>query len=405
MNKLLKNLLLSIRPNIVFLLLPLSASAQPVLELVKKVDNPVPMQNEPVEFSIEVTNVGDEAALEVQVEDLLPPELVIPPGMAAFTSSGSYDADSGVWSVGDLDPEAGSIMTLPAILAVDEQPACIVNIATASFAGGGEEDETSDRAAVRQTGTEQCVDLDVAFGISVGNLNPPGCDVRDRYHGDVTVTNHGPDAARMVAVTISQNPVFGPNLRFDDADCINTPAARCDLGTIAAGESLTIDVTSDLFQSHEVFEQTISVLAVTTDVEYEPSNNDRSDFGSAGGFSSCAVPDFGVPGAGPGCFIATAAWGSALSPHVGTLRKFRDRYLMTHRGGRIFVDFYYRHSPPIAQYIAVRPGLRAVVRWLLTPLVFAIAYPAAAVAVLGLSGTVLVVRRRRRYDAPVSSPI
>lgn len=392
---------------IVLLLLPLAASAGPVLELSKRVDDPTPMQNESFEFSIEVANVGDETALEVHVDDRLPPELVLAPGMAAFPGSGSYDPDTGDWSVGDLAPGSGSTLTVPAMLAVADPPACIVNIASATFAGDAADGKATARAAIRETGTEHCVDLEPDFSIGVGNVIFPECDHSDRYYGTVTVTNHGPDAARRVVVTISQDPVVGPNLRFDDADCVNAAAPFCSIGTVASGDSVVLDITSDLFQSYESFTQTISVLVATMDVDYEPSNDNPSSDDTAGGFSNCDafnVGDIPLPfAAGPACFIATAAWGSALDPHVDTLREFRDRYLMTNRWGRAFVAFYYRHSQPLADFIALRPWLRTFVRWLLTPLVLAIAVPGAATGLLGVAGltsAVLLVRyRRRRFNA------
>lgn len=74
-------------------------------------------------------------------------------------------------------------------------------------------------------------------------------------------------------------------------------------------------------------------------------------------------------GGGGGCFIATAAYGSSDDASVKILRQFRDRHLLTNRLGREFVKFYYRHSPPIARYIAGRDGLRRLVRWSLKPAV------------------------------------
>jgi hypothetical protein len=69
------------------------------------------------------------------------------------------------------------------------------------------------------------------------------------------------------------------------------------------------------------------------------------------------------------CFIATAAFGSPLHPHVRTLQKFRDRYLMNNAPGRAFVQLYYQYSPPIADWIAQSPLLRTIVRLLLIPVV------------------------------------
>ena len=69
------------------------------------------------------------------------------------------------------------------------------------------------------------------------------------------------------------------------------------------------------------------------------------------------------------CFIATAAFGSSMEPHVKTLRDFRDVFLLTNKPGQYFVQTYYKYSPPLADFIAKNDTRRAVVRWSLLPLV------------------------------------
>lgn len=110
----------------------------------------------------------------------------------------------------------------------------------------------------------------------------------------------------------------------------------------------------------------------------------------------------GVDGNGNGdgeCFIATAAYGSYLDPHVEALRNFRDRYLLTHGAGRAFVSFYYRYSPPIAGFISRHEALRMMTRWMLTPVVYAVQYPAALA--LFLAGVIamlkIVVKRKETF--------
>ena len=92
------------------------------------------------------------------------------------------------------------------------------------------------------------------------------------------------------------------------------------------------------------------------------------------------------------CFIATAAYGSYLDPHVQALRNFRDEHLLTNPVGRAFIAFYYRTSPPIADFIRRHEALRAAARWLLTPLVYAVEYPATAT--LLLAGLIAFLVRR-----------
>jgi hypothetical protein len=69
------------------------------------------------------------------------------------------------------------------------------------------------------------------------------------------------------------------------------------------------------------------------------------------------------------CFIATAAFGTADSGKIDTLRVFRDRYLVATPLGKGFVEAYYSWSPPLAEYLSGKPLLRALVRLLLMPFV------------------------------------
>ncbi|MBW1724952.1 MAG: hypothetical protein JRJ33_06200 [Deltaproteobacteria bacterium] len=77
----------------------------------------------------------------------------------------------------------------------------------------------------------------------------------------------------------------------------------------------------------------------------------------------CAADD------GGGCFIATAAFGSMMEPHVKILRSFRDRILLQNSIGKGFVGLYYTYSPPIADFIAKHDSMKAFIRISLLPVV------------------------------------
>ena len=70
-----------------------------------------------------------------------------------------------------------------------------------------------------------------------------------------------------------------------------------------------------------------------------------------------------------GCFIATAAYGSYLNPHVKILRDFRDKLLISNSLGRKFVDLYYQYGHRLANHIGKYGFLKSLTRQALLPLI------------------------------------
>jgi Fibronectin type III domain len=105
------------------------------------------------------------------------------------------------------------------------------------------------------------------------------------------------------------------------------------------------------------------------DSEGNTSNNSNEVALKAGTAVNSADNGASTGGGGGGCFIATAAYGSLLEPHVRLLCQFRDRFLLTNGPGKIFVTYYYEYSPPAANFISKHAVLRALVCVFLLPLV------------------------------------
>ena len=75
---------------------------------------------------------------------------------------------------------------------------------------------------------------------------------------------------------------------------------------------------------------------------------------------------------GGGCLIATAAFGSEMSPQIQQLREIRDNVVMQTSSGKIFMtgfnQVYYSFSPYVADYERENPVFKEVVKVTLTPM-------------------------------------
>jgi hypothetical protein len=154
--------------------------------------------------------------------------------------------------------------------------------------------------------------------------------------------------------------------------------------TIATGTGGTTDPAPGSYP-HDHGTQ-VSVTATVTSTGYQWSHWSGDASGSANPITitmdrdksitaNFTPPDPEKPGDGDGggkkggCFIATAAYGSPIHPHLDVLRDFRDEYLITNGFGRKFVELYYRYSPGIASFIAKHKLLKVAVRVNLLPVI------------------------------------
>jgi hypothetical protein len=155
------------------------------------------------------------------------------------------------------------------------------------------------------------------------------------------------------AITVSGINAAASISIIDGMYSINGGLYTSDVGAVNNGNTVTIQLASSGNYSTKT-EATLTIggvsdtFSVTTQVA--PASG-----GSGGG--------------GGGCFIATAAFGSALAGQVEILRQFRDRYLLTNAFGRKFVAWYYRIGPGAASYIKDKPLAKAAVRVALYPLI------------------------------------
>lgn len=195
----------------------------------------------------------------------------------------------------------------------------------------------------------------------------------------ITVTNNGPDKATGVVVAdwLPDNVIFRSS-QATPCDASNDNILTCKVSDLDAGKSASIRIVVSPNGPDVTFNNTARVIANEANPE----------------FSSIGTSSVGV--STNKCFIATAAYGSFLDPHVQVLRDFRDKYLLTNALGRGFVAWYYRNSPPLAAFIARHEGLRMAARAVLTPVVYAVKYPGPALGLFLAGAAGLLVGWRRR---------
>jgi len=133
------------------------------------------------------------------------------------------------------------------------------------------------------------------------------------------------------------------------------------LGDIQENGWFFLSESGKIIDARYIFGQESSVSK--NDLAFSIGSYSENDIG---------IKEVEYSGDGGGCLIATAAFGSELSPQVQFLREIRDNTVLQTESGSAFMagfnQFYYSFSPAIADYERENPTFKEAVKFTLTPL-------------------------------------
>ncbi|RNI26228.1 T9SS type A sorting domain-containing protein [Rufibacter latericius] len=233
------------------------------VEVTNRVSNATPAQGETFTYTIQAVNKGPNNATNVSVANQLPAGLTI---TGYNASSGTFDAASGTWTVGNIVTNGSQTLTITA------KAATIGNATLTSTQSHTEYDAVSNNNTASST-------ISVKPTADVAVTNVITSPAKTTYaNGDevtytVTVTNIGPSAATNVVVTdkLPTSLTFVSATNSTGTGTYNAEAGTWSVGTLANGASATLTLVGRVNQS-----AIITTTATQSHTEYDNTNGNNS---------------------------------------------------------------------------------------------------------------------------------
>ncbi len=198
------------------------------LAITKTVNNTSADAGSNVIFTLTATNKGVSKATGVVVNDLLPTGFTF----VNANPKPDYNENTGVWTIGDMSPNATATLTITATV---NPTGVYTNIASIT---GNEYDpvttNNSDQATVNRVAV---ADLEVRK--TIDNNTP---DVGTVVTFTITATNHGPSTA--TGVSVADVLPLGYTMQTNTPDAGTYDGTSWNIGSLNAGQSVTLTVTA-----------------------------------------------------------------------------------------------------------------------------------------------------------------
>jgi uncharacterized repeat protein (TIGR01451 family) len=238
-----------------------------------KSDSPDPVvAGTPLDYELVLTNNGPSTARNVTITDDLPAAVDF---VSATISNGTGVCEKVVGmpntvqcELNDLDPAQHVTVIIHTTVRSDTPDGSISNSATASSDAG-------DPVPANNTGITQSTTVQTRADVAV--VNASDADIykpSSTIQYIVTITDHGPSDAQNVSLIYTLPPAKDGDYEFDTGGCTLAPdqiTLTCPFGTLAAGETRSINIYWRVKGNKGVLTTTAVVTSTTTDPI--PSNN------------------------------------------------------------------------------------------------------------------------------------
>ncbi|MFC4820186.1 DUF6923 family protein [Dokdonella ginsengisoli] len=230
------------------------------IAVLKTVDNATPNVGEQVTFTITATNLGPNDATGVAITDSLPFGMTL---VSATPSAGTFDAASGLWTIGNLPDGASQTLTLTVSIDV---AGTLTNHAVVS-ASDQTDPDTSNNSAAAAVNAEPSADIGILKTVDDAAPNV-GSDVTYT----LTVTNHGPNDATGVEITDNLPAGVSFASAVPSQGSYDSGSGVWIVGALANGASATLTITVHVDQAGPI----TNTATVTHQDQFDPNPTNNS---------------------------------------------------------------------------------------------------------------------------------
>ncbi|QDT08378.1 Large cysteine-rich periplasmic protein omcB precursor [Planctomycetes bacterium K23_9] len=242
------------------------------LSLTKSVSDPTPNVGQQVVYTINVLNSGPSTATGVQVTDVLPAGVTL---NSNSPSQGTFDPNSGIWTLGTLGATAGANTATLSLNATVNQLGQQTNTAQISASNQADPDSTPNNNNPGEDDQDSAAftpeSIDLSLTKTVSNPTP---NIGDAITFTILVNNAGPSGATGINV----RDVLPAGTSFvsatsNNGTTYNNGSGIWNLGSLGASQSAQLTITANVTASGSRTNIAEIISANEQDIDSTPGNN------------------------------------------------------------------------------------------------------------------------------------